>query len=95
MRGVSDGKQHRCGTDHSKSLYMIVKKTWRNRLTAFISTANRYNHASPDIVRAVCAARHLVQAGFSREGEERGWRLGTAAGGAAGEWAAEKCGAGL
>jgi hypothetical protein len=35
---------------HSKSLYMIVKKTWRKRLTAFISTANRYNHASPVIV---------------------------------------------
>ena len=29
---------------------MIVKKTWRNRLTAFISTAKRYNHASPDIL---------------------------------------------
>jgi hypothetical protein len=28
----------------------MVKKTWRNRLTAFISTARRYNHASPDIV---------------------------------------------
>ena len=38
-------------TDHSRSLYMIVKKTWRKRLTAFISTASRYNHASPDILR--------------------------------------------
>ena len=35
---------------HSKSLYMMVKKTWRNRLTAFMSTAKRYNHASPDIL---------------------------------------------
>ena len=35
---------------HSKSLYIIVKKTWRKRLTAFISTASRYNHASPDIL---------------------------------------------
>lgn len=35
---------------HSKSLYMIVKKTWRKRLTAFTSTAKRYNHASPDIL---------------------------------------------
>jgi hypothetical protein len=29
---------------------MIVKKTCRNKLTAFINTANRYNHASPDII---------------------------------------------
>lgn len=35
---------------HSKSLYMMVKKTWRKRLTAFMSTAKRYNHASPDIL---------------------------------------------
>jgi hypothetical protein len=41
-------------THHSRSLYMIVKKTWRNRLTAFISTANRYNHASPVIVAVAC-----------------------------------------
>jgi hypothetical protein len=27
-----------------------VKKTCRKRLTAFINTASRYNHASPDIV---------------------------------------------
>lgn len=26
---------------HSRSLYMMVKKTWRNRLTALINTANR------------------------------------------------------
>lgn len=37
-------------TYHSKSLYMMVKNTWRKRLTAFISTASRYNHASPDIL---------------------------------------------
>ena len=37
-------------TYHSRSLYMIVKKTCRNRFTAFINTANRYSHASPDIV---------------------------------------------
>jgi len=37
-------------THHSKSLYMIVKKTWRKRLTAFMSTASRYSHASPDIL---------------------------------------------
>lgn len=29
---------------------MMVKKTCRNRLTAFISTAKRNNHASPDIL---------------------------------------------
>jgi hypothetical protein len=28
-------------TYHSRSLYMIVKKTCRNRLTALMSTANR------------------------------------------------------
>lgn len=43
-------------TYHSRSLYMIVKKTCRNRLTAFISTANRYNHASPVILKESCAA---------------------------------------
>lgn len=37
-------------TYHSKSLYIMVKKTWRKRFTAFISTARRYNHASPDII---------------------------------------------
>jgi hypothetical protein len=31
---------------------MMVKNTWRKRLTAFINTAKRYNHASPVIVRA-------------------------------------------
>lgn len=35
---------------HSRSLYMIVKKTWRKRLTAFMSTERRYSHASPDII---------------------------------------------
>lgn len=29
------------GTDHSKSLYIMVKNTWRKRLTALINTANR------------------------------------------------------
>ena len=29
---------------------MIVKKTCRNKFTALISTANRYNQASPDII---------------------------------------------
>jgi hypothetical protein len=29
---------------------MMVKKTWRKRLTAFMSTAKRNSHASPDIV---------------------------------------------
>ena len=37
-------------TDHSRSLYMIVKKTCKNRFTAFISTDKRYSHASPDII---------------------------------------------
>jgi hypothetical protein len=43
------------GTYHSRSLYMIVKKTCRKRLTAFINTASRYSHASPVIVEALCA----------------------------------------
>lgn len=40
-------------TYHSKSLYIIVKKTCRKRFTAFMSTARRYSHASPDIMEAV------------------------------------------
>jgi hypothetical protein len=35
---------------HSRSLYIIVKNTCRKRLTAFISTAKRYSHASPDML---------------------------------------------
>jgi hypothetical protein len=46
-KGVFCRARHR--TYHSRSLYIMVKKTWRKRLTAFISTAKRYNHASPDI----------------------------------------------
>jgi hypothetical protein len=38
---------------HSRSLYMMVKKTCRKRLTAFMRTASRYNHASPDILKLV------------------------------------------
>ena len=37
-------------THHSRSLYMMVKKTWRKRLTALMRTASRYSHASPDII---------------------------------------------
>lgn len=40
-------------TYHSKSLYMMVKKTCRNRLTAFTNTDSRNNQASPDIMIAV------------------------------------------
>lgn len=43
---------------HSRSLYIIVKNTCKNRLTALISTANRYNHASPDIILGqICESR--------------------------------------
>jgi hypothetical protein len=46
-------KRQRCRTTyHSRSLYMIVKNTWRKRLTALINTDNRYSHASPDIMGA-------------------------------------------
>ena len=33
----------------SKSLYMMVKKTCMNKLTAFTITLNRYIHASPSV----------------------------------------------
>ena len=46
--GTLRGKD--CATDHSKSLYMIVKKTCRNRLTALSSTERRYSHDSPVMV---------------------------------------------
>lgn len=49
-------------THHSKSLYMIVKKTCKNKLTALISTANKYNHASPDIMMGYV---------YGREGADR------------------------
>ena len=49
---------------HSRSLYIIVKKTWRNKLTAFINTANKYNHASPDIMPAVVRRRTSIQESF-------------------------------
>jgi len=48
-------EEQRC-THHSRSLYIMVKKTCRNRLTALINTARRYNHASPVIMRVSCAA---------------------------------------
>lgn len=48
------GKAH-----HSRSLYMIVKKTCRKRLTAFTRTDRRYNHASPDIISSVVWGRRL------------------------------------
>lgn len=40
-------------TYHSKSLYMIVKKTCKNRLTALTNTDSKNSHASPDIILAV------------------------------------------
>lgn len=38
---VQQGDEHRTWAYHSRSLYMMVKKTWRKRLTALISTAIR------------------------------------------------------
>lgn len=38
-------------THHSRSLYIIVKNTCKNKLTAFTMTANKYNQASPDIMK--------------------------------------------
>jgi hypothetical protein len=43
---------------HSRSLYIIVKKTCRNRLTALSRTASRYNHASPDMFEAPVVAEY-------------------------------------
>lgn len=43
---------------------MIVKKTCRNRFTAFISTARRYNHASPDIIWASVVTQYKVSRCF-------------------------------
>lgn len=47
------GRQEQGISHHSKSLYMMVKKTWRKRLTALMRTASRYSHASPDMVNDV------------------------------------------
>lgn len=52
-------------TDHSRSLYIIVKKTWRNRLTALIRTARRYSQASPFMVTR--CGRKNRRAGGGRE----------------------------
>ena len=60
-RAAVKGAEEMC-THHSKSLYMIVKKTWRNKLTAFMRTASRYSHASPDIMRyhSLCGENALT-----------------------------------
>jgi hypothetical protein len=50
---------------------MMVKNTWRKRLTAFINTAKRYNHASPVIVRASCAPEEML---WMEKGFEVGWQ---------------------
>lgn len=47
---------------------MIVKKTCKNKLTAFINTANRYNHASPVIVIVCCVSNAKMQDGTARGG---------------------------
>jgi hypothetical protein len=39
---------------------MMVKKTCRKRLTAFMRTASRYNHASPDILITVPASAYTL-----------------------------------
>jgi hypothetical protein len=37
-------------TYHSRSLYMIVKNTCKNKLTAFMTTASKNSHPSPVIL---------------------------------------------
>ena len=59
-------------THHSRSLYMIVKKTCRKRLTAFMRTASRYNHASPDILTEDQTVIGSVQELADRESEDVG-----------------------
>lgn len=61
------GPQQHSLTYHSRSLYIIVKKTCRKRLTAFISTASRYSHASPDII---CASGPLQATSTHEAGVE-------------------------
>lgn len=61
-------KQFDDKTYHSKSLYMMVKKTCRNRLTAFTNTDSKNNQASPDIMVAVCL---LVENGYQEFQRER------------------------
>lgn len=56
-------------TYHSRSLYIIVKKTCRNRLTAFINTAKRNSQASPDIMMLVVARSRCEVGGRSLEAE--------------------------
>ena len=58
-----------CGPYHSKSLYMMVKKTCKKRLTAFMRTASRYNHASPDILTARPTAAHAPTSRSALEGD--------------------------
>lgn len=72
MRRTDIGRDVGSGgmTYHSKSLYMMVKKTWRNRLTALINTAKRYNQASPDILTVCYALDKCVCAWVN--GERRG-----------------------
>jgi hypothetical protein len=41
------------GDEARSTTYIMVKNTWRKRLTAFTNTDNRYNHASPDIIEVV------------------------------------------
>jgi hypothetical protein len=53
---------------------MIVKKTWRKRLTAFISTASRYNHASPDIL---CFSLACASKNWSLSEAQRSWGFRT------------------
>jgi hypothetical protein len=52
---------------------MMVKNTCRNRLTALINTATRYNHASPDIVWR-CDQGRLGQARKEENARLGQWR---------------------
>ena len=61
QRVVQNDSTARVRTYHSKSLYIMVKKTCRKRLTALISTASRYSHASPDIIVDVCCRPNYLE----------------------------------
>lgn len=71
--------------------YIMVKNTWRNKLTAFSNTDNKYSHASPDIIgvfvlrRRKLAGKEFVYRGFvgcrrPRGREKKKCRLGGPAG---------------
>lgn len=76
--------------------YIMVKNTWRNKLTAFSNTDNKYSHASPDIIgvfvleRRRLAGKEFVYREFvevvdGERGKKKKCRLGGSKTGPAGK----------